>query len=152
MENKRLNRENMFDSITIWWRNKKIKSFKERFHNKKIIISTRNLESIYNIECLIKSLPLIVEKNDNFVLLICGSGSLENYLKKLVKKLNLNNYVYFLGKISHIKIPDYLRSADIYVSTSLSDGTSISLLEAMSCGAFPIVTDIPGNRFWITHG
>jgi glycosyltransferase involved in cell wall biosynthesis len=49
-------------------------------------------------------------------------------------------------------MPDYLRSADIYVSTSLSDGTSVSLLEAMACGVFPIVTDIPGNRPWIAHG
>jgi glycosyltransferase involved in cell wall biosynthesis len=45
-----------------------------------------------------------------------------------------------------------LSQADIYVSTSLYDGTSLSLLEAMASGAFPIVTDIASNREWITDG
>ena len=35
---------------------------------------------------------------------------------------------------------------------SYSDGMSLSLLEAMACGAFPVVSDIPANREWITHG
>jgi glycosyltransferase involved in cell wall biosynthesis len=34
----------------------------------------------------------------------------------------------------------------------LYDGTSVSLLEAMGSGAFPIVTDIPANREWIVNG
>jgi glycosyltransferase involved in cell wall biosynthesis len=47
---------------------------------------------------------------------------------------------------------DLLSQTDIYVSTSLYDGTSVSLLEAMGSGAFPIVTDIPSNREWISPG
>ena len=47
-------------------------------------------------------------------------------------------------------MPALLSQADIYVSTSLYDGTSVSLLEAMGSGAFPVVTDIPSNREWIT--
>jgi glycosyltransferase involved in cell wall biosynthesis len=34
----------------------------------------------------------------------------------------------------------------------LYDGTSVSLLEALASGAFPVVTDIPANREWITDG
>jgi glycosyltransferase involved in cell wall biosynthesis len=49
-------------------------------------------------------------------------------------------------------MPTLLAEADIYVSTSLSDGTSVSLLEAMGSGAFPIVTDILSNREWIADG
>jgi glycosyltransferase involved in cell wall biosynthesis len=49
-------------------------------------------------------------------------------------------------------MPDLLSQADIYVSTSLHDGTSVSLLEAMGSGAFPVVTDIPANREWIING
>jgi len=45
-----------------------------------------------------------------------------------------------------------LAEADIFVSTSLYDGTSVSLLEAMACGTFPIVTDIASNREWILDG
>jgi len=124
---------------------KKNKLIKEKFDNKKIIISTRNLEPIYNVECLIKALPSVVKENENIVTLICGNGSLENELKKLVNNLGLNEHVYFLGRISHEKMPDYLRSSDIYVSASLSDGISISLLEAIACGLIPVVSDIPAN-------
>jgi glycosyltransferase involved in cell wall biosynthesis len=49
-------------------------------------------------------------------------------------------------------MPDLLTKADIYVSTSLYDGTSVSLLEAMASGCFPVVSDIPSNREWIRDG
>lgn len=45
-----------------------------------------------------------------------------------------------------------LQGASYYISASLSDGASASLMEAMACGLFPIVSDIPANREWITHG
>jgi glycosyltransferase involved in cell wall biosynthesis len=131
---------------------KKINTIKEKFGSKKIIISTRNLEPIYDVECLIKAFSYVIKQNNNVILLICGGGSLENNLKRLANNLGMDKYIHFLGNISYERMPDYLRSADIYVSTSLSDGTSISLLEAMACGVFPIVTDIPGNRPWVTYG
>ena len=46
-------------------------------------------------------------------------------------------------------MPKYYDAADIYVSTSLSDGTSASLMEALAMKKPVIVTDIPGNREWI---
>jgi glycosyltransferase involved in cell wall biosynthesis len=45
-----------------------------------------------------------------------------------------------------------LKNSDIYVSTSLSDGTSASLLEAMITGLACVVSDIPGNKEWIVDG
>jgi glycosyltransferase involved in cell wall biosynthesis len=41
---------------------------------------------------------------------------------------------------------------DVYVSASLWDGASISLMEAMACGVFPVVSDIPANREWLQDG
>ena len=42
--------------------------------------------------------------------------------------------------------------ADVYLSASLSDSTSVSLLEAMAAGAVPVVSDIEGNRDWVGEG
>ncbi len=50
------------------------------------------------------------------------------------------------------ELPELLGRTDVYVSSSLSDGTSISLLEAMATGTFPVVSDIPANRPWVEHG
>jgi glycosyltransferase involved in cell wall biosynthesis len=60
--------------------------------------------------------------------------------------------VRFIGRVSHDSMSGLLGQSDIYVSTSLSDGTSVSLLEAMAAGAFPVVTDIPANLEWIRDG
>jgi glycosyltransferase involved in cell wall biosynthesis len=84
--------------------------------------------------------------------LIAGDGSEKENLERKVKNLNVNSSVTFLGRVPHEGMPDLLSRADIYVSTSLYDGTSVSLLEAMVAGSFPVVTDIPSNREWIVDG
>ena len=73
-------------------------------------------------------------------------------LRKEVDRLGIATSVEFLGKIPHENMPSLLEKTDVYVSTSLSDGTSVSLLEAMASGAFPVVTDIAANKEWITDG
>lgn len=64
----------------------------------------------------------------------------------------MSTSVQFLGRVPHEEMPDLLSQSDIYVSTSRYDGTSVSLLEALASGAFPVVTDIPSNREWIVDG
>jgi len=61
-------------------------------------------------------------------------------------------HVRFLGRVHPNDMADLLGKVDIYVSTSLYDGTSVSLLEAMASGCFPVVSDIPSNREWIRDG
>jgi glycosyltransferase involved in cell wall biosynthesis len=83
--------------------------------------------------------------------LIAGDGAEKETLERQAEGLNINSSVEFLGRMPHEEMPNLLSQADIYVSTSLHDGTSVSLLEAMASGAFPIVTDIPSNREWIRN-
>ncbi len=58
----------------------------------------------------------------------------------------------FLGNVDNEKLPKLLNAADVYVSTSFSDGSSASLMEALGCGLPVVVTDIPGNREWVSEG
>jgi glycosyltransferase involved in cell wall biosynthesis len=121
--------------------------------NDVVIISTRYLlNDHYNVECLIRAIPLILKEHENAKFVVKGEGPLENYLKTLVRKLNVSKNVHFVHFVPYNKIAQYLRAADIYVSTCFVDSTSVSLLEAMACGLAPIVTDIPGNREWIENG
>ena len=115
------------------------------------ILSNRNLFPIYNVSLLIRAIPVVLKEEPNTKFLIAGEGSEKETLEKEVKSLKINSSVKFLGRVPHEEMPDLLSQADIYVSTSLYDGTSVSLLEAMGAGAFPIVTDIPSNREWVTH-
>jgi len=117
-----------------------------------VVISLRNHRRIYGVEYLIDAIPCIVKKNKNVKFLILGEGPLTKKFKTKMRLFIRSGHVKFLGIIPHSRITEYLSTADIYVSTSFSDGTSASLLEAMACSLPPIVTDIQGNREWIKNG
>jgi glycosyltransferase involved in cell wall biosynthesis len=116
------------------------------------LLSLRRLEPIYNIDTIIKGFSFLKEEGFKGRLVIVGGGPEENRLKKLSKDLKLSDGIHFVGMVPHHEVAEYLRASQIYLSMSLSDGSSTSLLEAMACGTFPIVSDIPANREWIVDG
>jgi glycosyltransferase involved in cell wall biosynthesis len=118
----------------------------------KVIFSNRSLYPIYDVESLVRATPMILEKVPEAKVLIAGEGPEADRLASLARTLGVAGQVEFLGTIPHEKMPEYLRAASVYVSTALSDGASVSLLEAMACGTFPVVADIPANREWIEDG
>jgi len=116
------------------------------------VVSNRNLLPVYNVSQLIRAIPMVLREEPKVHFIIAGDGPEREKLKQEVKALKIESSVQFLGHIEHDKIPVLLSEADIYVSTSLADGTSVSLFEAMGAGAFPVVSDIPANREWIEDG
>jgi glycosyltransferase involved in cell wall biosynthesis len=118
----------------------------------KIIVSTRNHSPVYGVEYLIRAIPIVLEKVKEARFLIAGDGPLLAYHKALAEELGVQDYVHFLGRVQNNLLPDILNSADLYVSTSLSDGTSASLLEALATGLPSVVTAIPANREWMVEG
>jgi len=116
------------------------------------VLSNRNLLPIYNVSLLIRAIPMVLKEEPDTKFLIAGEGSEKEFLEREAKDLNIYSYVKFLGRVPHEEMPNLLAEANIYVSTSRYDGTSVSLLEALAAGAFPVVTDIPSNREWITTG
>jgi glycosyltransferase involved in cell wall biosynthesis len=128
--------------------NRKIEFNKRPF----IILSNRNLLPLYNVSLLIRAIPIVLKEEPETKFLIAGDGAEKEALERKVKNLNINSSVTFLGRVPHEEMPNLLSQADIYVSTSLYDGTSVSLLEALASGAFPVVTDIPSNKEWIADG
>jgi glycosyltransferase involved in cell wall biosynthesis len=136
------------------------KSFLEAGRNRKkklngksyIVLSNRNLLPLYNVSLLIRAIPVVLEEEPQTKFIIAGDGQERETLEQKGRSLNVSSSINFLGRVSHEKMADLLAQTDIYVSTSLYDGTSVSLLEAMGSGTFPVVTDIPANREWITNG
>jgi glycosyltransferase involved in cell wall biosynthesis len=120
--------------------------------NKKVIIMNRRFKPVYGIEYFLKALPQVWSKIPDVYVLLLGSGPLENELRKIVEELNLEPIVKFIGEVSYREMPLYLNASDLYVSSSLSDGTSVSLLEAMACGLPVVVTDVPAIMEWVVNG
>jgi glycosyltransferase involved in cell wall biosynthesis len=116
------------------------------------ILSNRNLLPIYNVSLFIRAIPLVLREESKVKFFVAGDGPEREKLEKDAKNLRIEDFVQFLGRIPHDTMLTLLNQTDIYVSTSLHDGTSVSLLEALGSGAFPVVTDIPSNREWISDG
>jgi glycosyltransferase involved in cell wall biosynthesis len=116
------------------------------------IVSCRKLEKVYSVETVIDAFPSIKKALPEAKLTIAGDGSLRDTLKDRAGATNHGDDILFVGEVAHDKIPVLLREHNLYVSTALSDTTSVSLLEAMACGLYPIVTNIPANREWIVDG
>lgn len=79
-----------------------------------------------------------VKKEDNLCLFIFGDGPAREDLIAQADKLGLRDSVFFTGKIPHADLPPYYAACDLYMTASLSENYSISMLEAMASG-LPIV-------------
>ncbi len=114
-------------------------------------IVTRSLQPEYSHHIILKAFGILNEKDIDFKLTIVGDGSELPHLKKLSKKLKIEDKVHFTGRISNANLPELLQQSNFYISMPITEGVSSSLFEAMSTHCYPIVTDIPGNQSWITH-
>jgi len=108
---------------------------------KKIILTVSRLVKKNGVDDLIKAGQYL---DFDFKILIVGVGPDESKLKKLTKKLNLENKVEFLGQIEYSNLPDYYHRADVFVRPSLSEGLGNVFLEAMACGIPIIGTPVGG--------
>ena len=117
-----------------------------------LIYSNRNHEQLYRINYIIKAFAEFVKDSPTWKLIIGGRGSQTDELKNLVDQLDLNNKVHFIGFTHKSELPDLYAKARVYVSIPESDGTSISLLEALMAGCYPVVSDLKANKEWIRDG
>ncbi|HKA45812.1 MAG TPA: glycosyltransferase [Burkholderiales bacterium] len=121
--------------------------------NRPVVISLRQLEPIYDIETLLKAMPLVARACPAVHCIIASSGSLEQTLRASAAAKGLNGHVQFIGRYANAELPRMLRCAQVYVSTSLSDaGIAASTAEAMACGLPVVVTNTGENDRWITDG
>ncbi|MGB9521615.1 MAG: glycosyltransferase family 4 protein [Anaerolineales bacterium] len=117
-----------------------------------VFLSTRNWEPIYGVELIARAFSQIAKENSDVELMMLGNGSQSNILRQIFSQAGVLEQVSFPGQIEYLELPTYYQSANIYLSASHSDGSSVSMLEAMACGKPVIVSDLPGNREWVVDG
>ncbi len=117
-----------------------------------VVLHVRSWEPLYGAETVLAAFLRAASKEPHLRLLMPGSGSQTTHFKKMVMKSGLSECVHFPGPITQKDLPAYYRTADLYVSASKSDGSSVSLMEALASGLPTLVSDIPGNREWVRSG
>jgi glycosyltransferase involved in cell wall biosynthesis len=111
-----------------------------------LVLCTRLMGSLYNTETVLRAIPLVLKEVPGTKFLFSEYMSHPPYvdtMKALARELSLEASVVFLEKISHERMPLFLNLATVFVSIPDSDGMPQSLLEAMSCGTVPVVSNLP---------
>ena len=115
-----------------------------------VVLCNRTWAPLYGVDQLARAFVAAVQQEPQLRLLLVGDGPQAEEIHEILDPLG--DKVYFAGRIEQNDLPAYLNGADLYVSPSHSDGSSISLLEAMACGRVVLVSDIPSNREWVEDG
>lgn len=115
-----------------------------------IIGAMARIDDKKGLNHLIKAIKILEEKSSkNFKLKIAGSGPYQETLEKLVKSLNLENKVEFLGWIKDKK--QFFAEIDIFCSPSYNETFGLVLLEAMKYGKPIIATNTDGSKEILHH-
>ena len=106
---------------------------------KKVICNVGRLSFPKGQWHLIRAFKRIKEAIPDSVLLIAGTGELEEYLLKLADELKLNDSIWFLGHTDNVY--KYLKSADVFAFPSILEGYPNAMAEAICVGVPCVATD-----------
>lgn len=115
-----------------------------------VVLCNRAWAPLYGVDLLARAFVAAVQQEPRLRLLLVGDGPQAGLIHQILDPLG--GLVHFAGLINQEELPAYYHTADLYISPSHSDGSSISLLEAMACERPVLVSNIPGNREWVTAG
>ena len=113
------------------------------------LFCNRSWEPTYGVDVLAHAFVLAARQNPHLHLLLLGSGSMGEKIQNILKEGGCMDKVTLPGRIAQADLPAYYRKADLYISPSHVDGSSVSLMEALACGLPVLVSDIPGNIPWV---
>src|SRR5262249_29361169 len=110
-----------------------------------IVLSTRSWEPVYGVDIAIQAFAQVRRKVPSARLVLAGDGSQSAKLKANLGRHGLTARVHLPGRISQSELSVYYQDADVYLSCSYSDGSSVSLMEALAAGLPVVATDISGQ-------
>ncbi|MCR1935237.1 glycosyltransferase [Clostridium tepidum] len=116
------------------------------------ILSVSNLIKTKGIDINIKAMSKLVKKYPNLNYYIIGDGVERLNLNKLVEKYNLQENVFFLGKVEHEKVMKYMKHCKIFSLPSWKEGFGVVYVEAMVQGIPVIGIKGEGIEDVIQHG
>ena len=123
---------------------------RRRWEDAFVLLSLRNWEPVYGVDVLVRAFAQAAKKAPELRLVLLGGGSQAGLVQKIIYDSGLQDRVYLGGLVKNTELPEFYRAADLYLSASHSDGSSVSLMEALACARPVLVSDIPGNKEWIT--
>jgi sugar transferase (PEP-CTERM/EpsH1 system associated) len=113
-------------------------------------IHVARLNPIKDQKTLLEAARLVADRVPEFRLTIVGDGPMRDTLRQQHLALRLHEHVEFLGE--RYDVPALLANSDLFVLSSLKEGLSLTLLEALAMGLALVATDVGGNREVVIPG
>jgi len=110
-----------------------------------------SLIELKQVELLISALSLIKGAGDKWLLTIAGDGPMRASLERLCKKLGIEEFCSFLGKVPPFDIPPLISKHHVLVLPSKREGRPNVVLEAMASARVVIASDIESCRELVSH-
>lgn len=114
-----------------------------------VLFCNRSWERRYGVDVLARAFVKVAQQRDDVRLLLLGGGSQGADLRRIFLSGGVDEFVTYGGQISQTELPRWYHMADLYISPSHVDGSSVSLMEALACGLPCLVSDIPANKEWV---
>lgn len=115
-----------------------------------IILCNRTWAPVYGVDVLAEGFKRAVQEKPDLRLLLAGDGPDAGQITAILEPVR--EKVFFAGRVGLDDLPGLYAAADLFVSPSHCDGSSVSLMEALACGTPVLVSDIPSNREWVKPG
>jgi len=116
------------------------------------LFCNRSWEPNYGVDVLARAFAKVAAQKPEVSLLLLGGGSQGHIIRQILNSGGVDERVTFAGQVSQRSLPRYYQMADLFISPSHVDGSSVSLMEALACGLPCLVSDIPANREWVFDG
>lgn len=117
-----------------------------------VFLCLRSWEANYGVDVLAKAFVRASKADPRLRLLLLNDGSKREQILGILRRGKALDKVHLAGRVSNLELPKFYAAADVYVSPSHVDGSSVSLMEAMAMGLPSIVSDIPANKEWVQPG
>lgn len=115
-------------------------SFRERQPLRPVFLTSRLLEPLYNVPCVLRAFAIIQQRYPEATLTVAADGFLRSNLEALARELKLRNCE-FIGFVPFDRMPVLYDAADIYLSATSIDNMPSSLTESMASGLNVVTTD-----------
>jgi glycosyltransferase involved in cell wall biosynthesis len=114
-----------------------------------VVLSSRLLRPSYNIDAIVRSFPAVLSELPQAILVVkeyepLTDAPYRELCDRLAGELGIAHAVRRVGELERSDLLDLYAAADVYVSVPDSDGTSVSVLEAMHQGTAVVASDVPG--------
>lgn len=116
------------------------------------LFCNRSWEPRYGVDVLAHAFVIACRQSPELRLLLLGGGSQSVSIHQIFERSDVEEKVTFAGQVSQTELPAYYRLANLFISPSHVDGSSVSLMEALACGLPCLVSDIPANKEWVVDG